>query len=121
MKITVATASAVIAAALITGCSSDAGTTSTTTGNEPSEGVPVDYEGFRAQTTACGAEAPEPVRTMQFNGPGDAGIDGPTIVTLTTSCGPIEITVNPGLAAETVNSFVFLAESGYFDGSASHG
>lgn len=120
MQITRATASMIIAAVLITGCSSDAETTTSTTANEPSEGVPVDYEGFRAQTTACGAEAPEPVGAMQFIEPADAGVDDPTIVTLTTSCGPIEITVNPGLAAETVNSFVFLAESGYFDGSASH-
>ena len=41
-------------------------------------------------------------------------------MTLVTSCGPIEIALDPAVAPETVNSFVFLAESGYFDGTVSH-
>jgi len=57
---------------------------------------------------------------MTFDAPTDMDVTEATIVTLTTSCGPIEITVDPSLAPETVNSFVFLAEEGYFNGSASH-
>lgn len=57
---------------------------------------------------------------MTFDKPDDMDVTEPTIVTLTTSCGPIEITIDPSVAPETVNSFVFLAEAGYFDGSVSH-
>lgn len=39
---------------------------------------------------------------------------------LHTSCGPITIELDPALAPETVNSFVFLAEEGYYDGTVSH-
>ncbi len=81
---------------------------------------PSDYSGFRSQPTACGGEQPEPVTEMTFDEPDDMDVTEPTIVTLTTSCGPIEITLDPTLAPETVNSFVFLAQAGYFDGSASH-
>jgi peptidyl-prolyl cis-trans isomerase B (cyclophilin B) len=120
----------VVAVALFTAaCSSGAGTTTTTQAlatdttpatSPPGEGAPIDYEGFRSQPTACGGEAPAPVEDMQFDEPGDASVSEAIVVTLNTSCGPIEITVDPSLADETVNSFVFLAESGYFDGSASH-
>ena len=82
--------------------------------------VPTDYASFRSQTTACGADAPSEVIPMDFDAPGDAKVTEATVVVINTSCGPVEITVNPGFAEETVNSFVFLAESGYFDGTVSH-
>jgi len=82
--------------------------------------VPAGYAGYRAQPTACGADQPEAVVEMQFDAPADAGIDGMTTVVLETSCGPLEIELDPSVAPETVNSFVFLAESGFFDGSVSH-
>jgi len=115
-------------AVLLAACSSGtAGDTTTTTPPEvssstaaPSGSVPGDYAGFRAQSTACGAEAPTEVTPMQFDFPGEADVADAVSVTLLTSCGPIEITLNPGFAEETVNSFIFLAESGYFNGSASH-
>ena len=50
------------------------------------------------------------------------GID-PTstpVATIATSCGEIMIELDPAAAPATVNSFVFLAESGYFDGTAIH-
>ncbi len=110
-------------------CSSDDGaqdastpttdpTVSTTT--VPLSSVPTDYAGFLRQPVACGAERPAPATEMQFSEPGDAGVGGVTTVTLVTSCGPVEIALDPGVAPETVNSFVFLAESGYFDGTVSH-
>lgn len=43
-----------------------------------------------------------------------------TTITIVTSCGPIEVELDPSTAPETVNSFVFLAEEGYFDGTVSH-
>jgi cyclophilin family peptidyl-prolyl cis-trans isomerase len=84
------------------------------------EGPPAGYAGYRIQPTACGADQPEAVVEMQFDAPGDAGVEGATTVLLETSCGPLEIVLDPSVAPEAVNSFVFLAESGYFDGSVSH-
>jgi peptidyl-prolyl cis-trans isomerase B (cyclophilin B) len=118
----------ILAVALALGaCSSS--TTETSTGPDvsttvsdtvPLNAVPTDYAGFFRQPTACGAAPPEPVAAMQFESPDDMGVGGPTIVTLTTSCGPIEITLDPSVAPATVNSFVFLAKEGYFDGTVSH-
>jgi len=84
--------------------------------------VPRDYDEFRAQPTACGAEAPEPVTPMQFDAPPDLGLgpDEAVAVTMSTSCGDIRIRLDPSIAPETVNSFVFLASEGYFDGTAIH-
>jgi len=39
---------------------------------------------------------------------------------MSTSCGDIGIRLDPSLAPETVNSFVFLASEGYFDGTVLH-
>lgn len=109
----------------------DATTTTTTTTSAPTETAPEitlpvrppsDYAGFVAQETACGAEAPTPTTSMAFDSPEDQGLDPDTIVvaTIATSCGDIVIELDPGIAPETVNSFVFLARNGYFDGSVSH-
>jgi cyclophilin family peptidyl-prolyl cis-trans isomerase len=46
--------------------------------------------------------------------------DVPIVVVIETSCGDIEVELDPGIAPLTVNSFVFLAEQGFFDGSVSH-
>ncbi len=84
--------------------------------------VPVDYAGFVAQPTACGAEPPHEVESMMFEAPEPMGIEADTTATatVTTSCGVITIALDPAAAPETVNSFAFLANQGYFDGSASH-
>jgi peptidyl-prolyl cis-trans isomerase B (cyclophilin B) len=78
------------------------------------------YLTFRSQPTACGAQAPPPAVAMQFSAPGDAGVTGPVDVVLHTSCGDVRLRLDPALAPETVNSFVFLAEQGYFDGTVAH-
>jgi cyclophilin family peptidyl-prolyl cis-trans isomerase len=106
-------------------------TTTTAAANTSTESVsditlpavpPSDYAGFAAQPTACGAEAPEPAREMSFDAPEDQDLDPGKVVTatITTSCGDIGIELDPSIAPETVNSFVFLARSGYFNGSVSH-
>lgn len=84
--------------------------------------VPQTYEEFRAQPTACGADPPSPVVPMQFTEPGDLGLDpiAKVPMSIVTSCGSIEVELDPSFAPETVNSFVFLAGEGYFDGSVSH-
>lgn len=83
---------------------------------------PVDYAGFRTQPTACGAAAPPETAAIAFASPEDMGI-APTaspVATITTSCGDIVIELDPAAAPATVNSFVFLAEAGYFDGTVTH-
>ena len=97
-------------------CGDDDATTTTTGAAAGS----ADYQAFRSQPTACGADAPPPPTPMQFDAPGDAGVTGPIGVVLHTSCGAITLELDPALAPETVNSFVFLARQGYFDGTVSH-
>ena len=83
---------------------------------------PGDYAGFRAQETACGGIRPPVSIPLTFEAPGDMGLDPGTVLqaTITTSCGDITVSLEPGIAPATVNSFVFLAEQGYFDGTVSH-
>ena len=57
-------------------------------------------------------DAPEPQADLQ-----DATS---ATATLVTSCGEIVIDLNLDGAPETVNSFVFLARSGYYDGTVIH-
>jgi cyclophilin family peptidyl-prolyl cis-trans isomerase len=59
---------------------------------------------------------------MVFNDHEDQGLTPGTAVTVSieTSCGDIGVELNPDLAPIAVNSFVFLANRGYFDGSVSH-
>jgi cyclophilin family peptidyl-prolyl cis-trans isomerase len=83
---------------------------------------PEDYAGFRAQSTACGANPPAEPAPQQYSAPQDLDLDPTTklLATITTSCGEIVVEMDPAIAPETVNSFVFLANDGYFDGSVSH-
>ena len=102
------------------------GSTTTTAGattSLPDAGpAATNYELFAGQDTACGAERPPPPVTMTFDAPEDQGIDPGAMVTavIATSCGDITLDLDPAAAPETVNSFVFLAREGYFDGTAMH-
>ena len=73
---------------------------------------------------ACGAEAPAKAGKPkpQFAGPPPMTIDAKATYTATmeTSCGTIVIELDAKRAPQTVNSFVFLAEKGYFDGQYFH-
>lgn len=112
-------------ALFVAACGSTSETTTTTTEavtatTVPLSAVPSNYAGYLHQPTACGAEQPDPAVDMKFNEPGDADVSETVVITLHTSCGPIEIEMDPSVAPETVNSFIFLAEEGYFDGTVSH-
>lgn len=76
------------------------------------------------EAVACGAEAPKSAGKPkpQFSGPPPMKIDPKKtyIATMVTSCGTIEIELDPKTAPQTVNSFVFLANHGYFDGQYIH-
>lgn len=91
-------------------------------GGEDAE-VSTSYERFREQPTACGAEAPPPVEVMSFDAPQeqtDITASSEVTATIATSCGEIVIDLNPAEYPETVNSFVFLAREGFYDGQVFH-
>jgi peptidylprolyl isomerase len=89
-------------------------------GDEETGVTAPEYLAFRDQPTACGAEQPEPVEDLQFEAPEDLSLSGTVDVVLHTSCGPIDLRLDANAAPATVNSFVFLARQGFFEGSAAH-
>lgn len=89
---------------------------------EPTD-VPGTYEDYRGQPTACGAAQPPPEQVMTFSGPepqADITETATVIATIATSCGEIVLDLNTSGAPETVNSFVFLAREGFYDGQVVH-
>jgi len=91
-------------------------------GNDEGD-LPGGYEGFRDQSTACGAEQPEPEPVLAFPAPvpqTDVTAESTIAVTLETSCGDIVIELDPAGYPVTANSFVFLAREGFFDGQVFH-
>ena len=75
-------------------------------------------------TVACGGEVPPDARakTPQFVGPPPMTIDEQATYTATieTSCGPFDVRLRPDIAPQGVNSFVFLANRGFYDGLTFH-
>jgi cyclophilin family peptidyl-prolyl cis-trans isomerase len=73
---------------------------------------------------ACGAEVPQGALKPkpQFNAPAQVleGRQATYTATIETSCGDIVVELLADAAPETVNSFVFLAQQGYFDGTRIH-
>ncbi len=95
-----------------TGPTGDPGTQ---TGTVPPEPGP--------DTVACGGEMPQGALRPkpQYNAPADVTRNGRTYTaTFETSCGDIVIELLADQAPATVNSFVFLAQEGYFDGTRVH-
>lgn len=91
--------------------------------NDDEAPVPGSYEDYRAQDTACGATAPAEETVMTFSAPeAESDITDSSTVTATiaTSCGEIVLELNNAEAPETVNSFVFLARRGFYDGQVIH-
>ncbi|MGD2042884.1 MAG: peptidylprolyl isomerase, partial [Acidimicrobiia bacterium] len=91
-------------------------------GDDPGD-VPSSYEGFRDQETACGADQPPPEEVMTFAGPEqqtDITSASTVTATIATSCGEIVMELNNEGAPATVNSFVFLAREGFYDGMVIH-
>jgi cyclophilin family peptidyl-prolyl cis-trans isomerase len=113
---------AAVAAALILAACGGSEPTTTTSAEVPLDVVPSSYIEFRAQPASCGAVAPNPLSPMEFEAPTDMGLDSstPIRVTMSTSCGNIVIELQPAIAPQTVNSFVFLSTEGYFDGTVFH-
>lgn len=105
-----------------TGPTGDSGATATPAGRPGTQTGTVDPTPGPDQV-ACGAEVP-PGATKpkpQFNEPKQVLEDGATYTaTFQTSCGDIVVELLADQAPETVNSFVFLAQQGYFDGQRIH-
>jgi cyclophilin family peptidyl-prolyl cis-trans isomerase len=92
---------------------------------KPGEQTGTVQPGTPASTTvACGGEVPAAASEPkpQFQGPPPMTVDPKTTYTATleTSCGTIVIQLDPKQAPQTTNSFVFLAQQGYFDGTFFH-
>ncbi|MDX1469404.1 MAG: peptidylprolyl isomerase [Acidimicrobiia bacterium] len=86
-------------------------------------GLPRSYADYRSQPTACGAEAPPPETPMTYTEPVPQGDITPTssvTATVATSCGEIVIELDAANFPATVNSFVFLAREGFYDGQVFH-
>ncbi len=79
------------------------------------------YREYRSKPTACGAEPPSPLQGKVFAGFDPQGIEPGSTVTarVRTSCGEVVMELDPNYS-ETVNSFVFLARQGFYDGSVFH-
>jgi peptidyl-prolyl cis-trans isomerase B (cyclophilin B) len=87
-------------------------------------GTPTPSASSTTEPVACGATAPAGAnkQPQEFPKPPPMEIDPSKTYTATleTSCGTIAIQLLADQAPETVNSFVFLAEKGYFDGTRFH-
>lgn len=94
--------------------------TTTTVAADPEAGPPA-WVAFTQLPTACGGTAPtEPPTEETWDAPEDLGLEGPVTAVITTSCGDITIELDPALAPQSVNSFVFLAEQGFYNRTAMH-
>ncbi len=76
-------------------------------------------EAIEARAVACGADEPPGAGEERdtYDAPGDVledGVDYSAVIE--TSCGELVVDLHADEAPETVNSFVFLAEDGFFDG-----
>ncbi|MDH3500268.1 MAG: peptidylprolyl isomerase [Acidimicrobiia bacterium] len=117
--------STTIASAASTTAATDAATTTLAT-TEPADSPitsdpgPTSYDGYRAQTTACGGTQPQERTEMTFDAPVDQALTGTVSAVIATSCGDITLALDADAYPETVNSFVFLAQEGFFDGTACH-
>src|SRR5919109_1610526 len=98
----------------------DASTSPTTTPSTSASASPsaTAKPGTKTGTVTPTAGTPKP----QFAGPPPMTIDRTATYTATmvTSCGSIVVELDAKRAPQTVNSFVFLAEKGYFDGQYFH-
>ena len=85
--------------------------------------VPGSYDDYRDQPTACGGEQPPPEQVMTFDAPErqtDITAESTVTAMIVTSCGEFVLDLNTAEAPETVNSFVFLAREGFYDGQVIH-
>lgn len=112
---TAATGPSAATGATATGATAATGATGSQTGTVQPEPGP--------EEVACGGTVPKDALTPkpQFSAPEqvlDEGVSYEAVIE--TSCGEIVVDLLAESAPETVNSFVFLAQQGYFDGQRIH-
>jgi peptidylprolyl isomerase len=85
-------------------------------------GVPDALVAFHSQPTACDGSVPDSPEPMQYREPINQGLapDSTVVATLETSCGTVVLELAVADFPQTVNSFVFLARNGFYDGLAFH-
>jgi peptidyl-prolyl cis-trans isomerase B (cyclophilin B) len=82
-----------------------------------------DENAFKSFPVACGGKRPKEAKPQSFGKePPKQTIDTKKTYTITfkTSCGVLEGTLEAAKAPKTVNSFSFLAEKNFYDGSICH-
>ena len=82
--------------------------------------LPASYQQFRDQPTACGAEQPPPNELVDYETPDDLALSTGATATIVTSCGEIVIELDTETSPLSVNSFAFLAQEGFYDGTVFH-
>jgi cyclophilin family peptidyl-prolyl cis-trans isomerase len=75
-----------------------------------------------ADGATCSARVPPPAHPTTYDAPPPMTIDPSKTyrATIATSCGDIVVRLDPKAAPRTVNSFVFLARQGFYDGLQFH-
>ena len=106
---TVLAALAVVAVFALAGCSDDSPTATDTAPTRDATGKPCTY-------TEDGREAAKKVDLP----PDHAAVSGEVPVTITANVGEIQATLDADTTPCTVNSFVSLADQGYFDDTTCH-
>ncbi len=93
-------------------------------GRDTGEGpLGAQYDAVREYPVACDATAPDaPNELKQYEAPVDQGIDPESTVTalISTSCGDLTLVFDTLTSPNAVNSFVFLAREGFYDGTVIH-
>ena len=84
------------------------------------ESLPPSYQQFRDQPTACGAEQPPPNQQVDYDAPDDLDLSAGATATIVTSCGEIVIELDTETSPLSVNSFAYLAQEGFYDGTVFH-
>ncbi|HJS27750.1 MAG TPA: peptidylprolyl isomerase [Actinomycetota bacterium] len=105
-----------------TGATGETGEATGATGEPGAQTGTVDPEPGPEQV-ACGADQPKGALRPkpQYSAPGQVVEEGQVYTAeIRTSCGTIMVELLADQAPETVNSFVFLARNGYFDGQRIH-
>ncbi len=84
------------------------------------ESLPPSYQQFRDQPTACGAEQPPANEQVDYDAPDDLDLSAGATATIVTSCGEIVIELDTDTSPLSVNSFAYLAQEGFYDGTVFH-
>ena len=84
------------------------------------ESLPETYQQFRDQPTACGGDQPPPNEQVDYEAPDDVELSAGATATIVTSCGEIVIELDTETSPLSVNSFAYLAQQGFYDGTVFH-